>query len=310
MNSRTSKLILALARLLRRRMLLPGTSAMVLGAVLACGLASAATNDWNDPQEPFAVYGNTYYVGVHGLSSVLITSAAGHILIDGGSPESAKQIAEHIRQLGFKVEDIKYILNSHEHFDHAGGIAELQRLSGATVLSSVLGEQVLRTGLTSKGDPQYTDLPPSMPAIANTRSVRDGEVVKLGPLSVTAHYTPGHTQGGVSWTWKSDEGGKIVHMVYADSLNAMAAKPFRYSGSPSYPNARADVEHSIATVASLKCDILISAHPDASGLWARKAKQAERGDAAFIDTQACRDYAAKARALLQRTLAAEAAAGS
>jgi len=279
-------------------------------AALASGVAFAAGKDWNESQEPFAVYGNTWYVGVRGLSSVLITSPSGHILIDGGSPESPKQIVAHIRQLGFKVEDIKYILNSHVHYDHAGGIAELQRLSGATVLSSALGEPVLRTGLTGKSDPQYADLPPSMPAVANTRAVRDGEVVALGPLAVTAHYTPGHTPGGMSWTWRSSEAGKTVNLVYADSLNAIAAKPFRYSGSASYPNARADVERSIATVAALPCDILISAHPEGSGLWDRKARQLKIGNTAFIDTNACRAYAEKARALLESTLASEARAES
>jgi metallo-beta-lactamase class B len=282
-------------------------AALFLGGMLSAATLSASADDWNDPQEPFQIYGNTYYVGVHGLSSVLITSPAGNILLDGGSPKSPEQIAQHIRQLGFKVEDIKFILNSHEHFDHAGGIAELQRLSGATVLSSVLGEQVLRTGLTSKGDPQYTDQPPSMPAIANTRAVRDGETIKLGPLSVTAHYTPGHTQGGTSWTWRSTEDGRTVNIVYADSLNARASAPFRYSGTASYPNARADVERSIARIAKLKCDILISVHPEASSLWDRKAKLAELGDAAFIDTQACQEYAADARATLEKTLASEAA---
>jgi metallo-beta-lactamase class B len=280
---------------------------LVLPVILAAILPSApaAGADWNDPQEPFAVFGNTYYVGVRGLSSVLITSPAGHILIDGGSPKSPVQIAAHIRQLGFKVEDIKYILNSHEHFDHAGGIAELQRLSGATVLASVQGEQVLRTSLVSKGDPQFQHLTTPMSPVANTRAVGDGEVITLGPLSVKAHYTPGHTQGGTSWTWRSAEGGKTANLVYADSLNAIAAGTFRYSGDKAYPQARADLEKSIATVAAFDCDILISAHPEVSELWERKEKQAVSGNAAFIDTQACRNYAAKGRAKLERTLAAE-----
>ena len=281
------------------------TRSLILLALLAAQPATAA--DWNDPQEPFAVFGNTYYVGVRGLSSVLITSAKGHILIDGGSPKSPRQIVKHIRQLGFKVGDIKYILNSHEHFDHAGGIAELQRLSGATVLTSVAAEPVLRTGLTNKADPQYSGVPPTMAAIAKVRAVRDGEMLRLGPLTVTAHSTPGHTPGGMSWTWQSAEGGKTASMVYADSLNAIASGSFRYSGSASYPYARADMERSIAKIASLDCDILISAHPEGSDLWDRLAKQPALGNVAFIDTNACRAYAAKGRAKLESTLAAEAA---
>ena len=284
-------------------------STILRAALLAATLASipgAHAADWNTPQEPFRVYGNTWYVGPHGVSSMLITSPAGHILIDGGTPESPKQIAEHIRQLGFKVEDIRYILNSHEHFDHAGGIAQLQRMSGAVVLGSVRSEPVLRTGVTSKGDPQFeNDMPPMTPA-ANTRVVRDGETVKLGPLAVTAHYTPGHTQGGVSWTWREVEGGKPAAMVYADSLTALGAGSFRYGGSAVYPTARADMEKSIATIAGLECDILISTHPEASGLWERKEKQAAQGNRAFIDPQGCKAYAEKGRARLQQTLAEEA----
>lgn len=281
---------------------------LALCAILAASLPLAPTAgaDWNDPQEPFAVFGNTYYVGVRGLSSVLITSPAGHILIDGGSAGSPVQIARHIRQLGFKFEDIKYILNSHEHHDHAGGIAELQRLTGATVLASLKAAQVLRTGLADSGDPQFAELSP-FPPVANARAVADGEIVKLGPLSVTAHYTPGHTQGGVSWTWRSAEGGRTASVVYADSLNAISAGSFRYSGDKAYPNARADVEKSIATIAALDCDILVSAHPEASDLWTRQARQAATGNTAFIDPQACRVYAAKGQARLERTLAAEAA---
>lgn len=280
--------------------------------MLAAGLAllaamPAMAENWNDPQEPFAVFGDTYYVGTHGLSAVLITSPQGHILIDGGSPESAPMIARHIRQLGFKPEDIKFILNSHEHVDHAGGISALQKLSGAAVLASVQGEKVLRSGRPSKGDPQYGNLS-SMTPVANTRAVADGEVVRLGPLVVTAHYTPGHTQGGISWTWRSRENGSDAAMVYADSLNAMAAKPFRYSDSKVYPTALADIKKSIATVAALDCDILISAHPGASGLWERLAKQPTAGNAAFIDRQACRDYAQAGTERLKKTLAQEAAA--
>ncbi len=277
-----------------------------LPALFAAGAALAEPAHWNAPQEPFAVYGNTYYVGARGLSSVLITSPAGHVLIDGGSPRSPEQIARNIRQLGFRLEDVKLILGSHEHFDHAGGIAELQRLSGATVLASVAAAPVLRTGQPDKGDPQFADLPP-MAAAAKVRTVRDGETVRLGPLAITAHYTPGHTQGGTSWTWQSSEGGRMANMVYADSLNAIAAPPFRYSGDPAYPTARADVERSIARVAALPCDILVSAHPEAGGLWTRKARQSQHGNAAFIDPHACRAYADAGRARLAAQLAAEAA---
>lgn len=277
--------------------------ALAAAGLLTC-LPPAAANDWNTPQKPFALYGNTYYVGTHGLSAVLITSNEGHILIDGGSDKSPAQIVRNIRQLGFKVEDIRLILSSHEHIDHAGGIAELQRLSGAEVLAGSAAVPVLRSGQASKGDPQYTGLPPMAP-IQHVRGVANGHVVKLGPLAVTMHATPGHTQGGASWTWDAVEGGRTAHVVYADSLNAVAAGPFRYRGHASYPTARADLERSIATVAGLPCDVLVSAHPEGSDLWQRYTRRAARGNAAFIDTTACRTYADKARARLAAQLTKE-----
>ncbi len=272
-------------------------AALMLGSAATSAVAGPA--DWVAPQEPFALYGNTYYFGTHGISAVLITSPAGHILIDGGPPAAAGQIAAHIRTLGFKVEDIRYILNSHDHFDHAGGIAALQKMSGAAVLGSPDSVAVLKSGQPDKRDPQYPDLEP-MPPIVNTRAVRDGEVVKLGPLAVTAHFTPGHTPGSTSWTWQSAEGGKTMHMVYADSLTAIAADGRSFSRNAQYSNARADVERSIAKVEGLECDVLVSAHPDFSDVWERKESKT------FVDRDACRKYAAVARTWLAKTLAAEA----
>jgi metallo-beta-lactamase class B len=278
------------------------TAALVLAGAAASVPVRAA--DWYAPQAPFPVYGNTYYVGTHGISAVLITSPAGHILIDGGPPDAETQIADHVRQLGFKVEDIRYILSGHEHFDHAGDIAALQALSGAAVLGSPAAIEVLRTGQPDQRDAQYPNLRRLTPA-KRTRAVRDGEVVTLGPLAVTAHFTPGHTPGATSWTWQSSEGGKTMHMVYADSINAIAAKERSFSRNPLYPAARADVEQSIAKVEAMQCDVLVSAHPEGSGLWERLAQRATLGNAAFVDPTACRAYAAKARATLATTLADE-----
>jgi len=180
--------------------------ACAAAGLLAC-VPDASANDWNTPQEPFALYGNSYYVGTRGLSSVLITSPQGHILIDGGSLDSPVHIVRNIRRLGFKVEDIRIILNSHEHADHAGGIAELQRLSGAEVKASAAAAPVLRSGRPAKGDPQYDNLDDMQP-VAKVSIVRDGDTVALGPLRVTLHATPGHAPGGSTWTWTSSEGGK------------------------------------------------------------------------------------------------------
>ena len=276
---------------------------LALAMPFAC-LAPTHAADWDAPQDPFPLYGGSYYVGPQGVASVLITSKEGHILIDGGTPKSAAAIIDHVRALGFKPEDIKLILVSHEHVDHAGGVAQLQRVSGAAVLTSPAARAVLESGKPGRGDPQFGALP-EMEPVANVKTVRDGETVSLGPLAVTANYTPGHTQGGITWTWTAHEPAGAMNMVYADSLNAFGLNGFRYSGDARYPNAKADIERSIARVAALPCDILVSAHPEASGLFERHARQANEGSTAFIDRDACRRYADGARQRLEKTLVQE-----
>ena len=152
---------------------------------------------WNKTQQPFRIYGNTYYVGVHGLSSILITSDQGHVLIDGDLRESPAKIATSIAKLGFRIEDVKLILNSHVHHDHAGGIAKLQHLSGATVAASASSARVLMQGHSGPDDPLYGELR-SIPAVRDVKIVKDGETLHVGSLELTAHLTPGHTPGVVT----------------------------------------------------------------------------------------------------------------
>lgn len=260
---------------------------------------------WNIPQQPFRIYGNTYYVGTHGLSSVLITSSSGHVLIDGGLPESAAQIAANVRQLGFRVEDVKVLLNSHVHFDHAGGLAELQRSSGAKVFASRSSAAVLRTGNASRDDPQY-GLARPIAKLAKVGVVKDGDVVRAGPLKIRAHMTPGHTSGGTSWSWQSCEQDNCLNMVYADSLTAVSADEFMYTNSRAYPHALSDFDKSFATLAALACDVLLTPHPELSGLW-EKLEQREKVTTPnpLIDPNACKVYADAARAGLARRVARE-----
>jgi metallo-beta-lactamase class B len=291
-----------------------GMRAAAVVALLLYGTAQAATpstcancEEWNRSQQPFRVYGNTYYVGVHGLSSILITSDRGHVLIDGDLEDSAPKIAASIRALGFKVEDIKLILNSHVHYDHAGGIAELKRLSGAAVAASASSAKVLESGQPGSDDPQYGILP-TIPAVGSARVVKDGETLHVGRLALRAHMTPGHTPGGTTWTWKSCEDGRCVQMVYADSLTAVSAPGFQFAHSTTYPHALKDFEQSFATLNKLRCDVLLTPHPDVSDLWSRfEQNEHGGGAAAFIDPTACRRYVAHAREQLAKRVASETA---
>lgn len=260
---------------------------------------------WNQPQQPFRVFGNTYYVGPHGLSSLLIVSPSGHVLIDGALPESAPLILAHIKALGFRIEDVKLIVNSHVHFDHAGGLAELQRRSGARVVASPWSAAVLAKGGDGPGDPQRGELRPVAP-VAHVETLTDGESLHAGAITLTAHLTPGHTPGGTSWTWQSCADGRCLNMVYADSVTAISAKGFRFSASKAYPNAIADFEKSFAFLSSVPCDILVTTHPEGANLW-EKWEARERGVTPdpLIDPGACRGLADRARAQLERRLAEE-----
>jgi metallo-beta-lactamase class B len=305
---------------LRRLFLASLAFASIVYAPTACAPARhavAATTDaaplpsschdcpvWNAPQAPFRVYGNTYWVGPHGLGSILVTSPQGHVLIDGALPESAGEIMARIRELGFRVEDVKLILNSHVHYDHAGGIGAIQRASGAVVAASPRSAPVLERGRVGNDDPQY-GLQIPMAAVRNVRVIRDGETLRVGPLALTAHFTPGHTPGGTTWTWISCGGGRCLHMVYADSQTPVSADDFYFTHNATYLTAVADFRHSEAVLDSLPCDILMTTHPGVSNFWARVAAR-DSGDAsALIDPQACRRLAAASRTSLAQRIAKE-----
>ena len=297
------------------------TPAMTLTLLLALTLATqaaaslqpdppmtcASCDDWNQPQPPFRVFGNTYYVDTAGLSSILITSDAGHILLDGGLSQSAALIDASIRELGFRTEDVRIIAASHEHYDHVGGIAALQRVSGAEVVHSEAGARALRRGLPNDDDPQigFGRDANAFPAIDNVRAVQDGEVVRVGPIAVTAHYTPGHTPGSTSWSWQSCDGDRCVDIVYADSLNAISSDGFRFSGGPGVPGRSASFRASINRIGALPCDIVISVHPGFTNL-AGKLKQRLQNPASdpFID-RGCSAYAGDAGRRLDVRLAQE-----
>lgn len=258
--------------------------------------------EWNQPQKPFNLYGNTWYVGTGELSALLITSPKGHILLDGALPQSAPLIAKNIKALGFKMKDVKLILNSHEHFDHAGGIAALQRASGAPVVASAIGARVLRDGAIGKDDAQYDPTEdPRIDKVAKVRIVGEGETVTVGALAVTAHMTPGHAPGGTTWSWTACDRGRCLDIVYADSLGPVAVDGFRFSNAPALV---ATFRDSIAKVGALKCDVVVSTHPAATDTMEKLAARTATNNT-FIDPAGCRNYAADALKRLEERLASE-----
>lgn len=260
-----------------------------------------AAPGWSDPARPAHVFGNTWYVGTCGISSILITSPKGHMLIDGATKEAATSIAANVRALGFKIEDIKYILTSHEHLDHVGGVARLQKDSAASVIAREPAATTLERGSNDRDDPQYGVLG-DFPPISNVRRIRDGEMLTLGAVTITAHATPAHTIGSTSWTWESCESGNCRNMVYADSLTAVAADGFRFSDEQAHAGLIARLREAFRIVADLPCDILMTPHPAASDLLVRLGPGASK---ALIDPSACARYAANAAANLDARLARE-----
>jgi metallo-beta-lactamase class B len=260
--------------------------------------------EWNAEQAPVRIFGNAYYVGPHGLGAILITSPTGHILIDGGLMESAPAIVANIRSLRFLIEDVKIILNSHVHYDHAGGLAGLVRMSGAQVAASPKSALVLERGTVGPDDPQFGLAQPIAP-IAKVRVIVDGETIRVGPIAVTAHFTPGHTPGGTTWTWESCESTRCLGLVYADSQTPVSADGFRFSNSAPYPTALADFKRSAAVLDSLRCDILVTTHPGASSFWDRIDARKAGNDDALVNPQACREFATRARAQLAKRIAEE-----
>jgi metallo-beta-lactamase class B len=260
---------------------------------------------WNQPHAPFRIFGNTYYVGPAGLSSVLIASNAGLILVDGGLPQSAPRIDENIRALGFRTEDIRLIVNGHAHFDHAGGIAALQRFTAARVATSAAGVQALAAGKPTPDDPQHAIAHSEFPPVANLHAVADGEVVQVGDVGITAHLTPGHTPGSTTWTWRACEGSNCLAVVYADSLTAVSAPGFRFTDDSKHPSLAATLRASIAKVAVLPCDIMIGAHPSVGDLEGRLNRRVRGGPNTFVDPSACRTLAARMNAALDARIADE-----
>lgn len=252
---------------------------------------------WNVPHRPIHLYGSTYYVGTEGLGSILVASPDGHVLIDGGLPDSAPLILRNIQALGFRLSDVKIILNSHAHFDHSGGIAALQQATGARVLVSESSARVLTRGESGRNDPQHA-VALAMPPVASVEVVRAGDVVKLGTLALTMHPTGGHTPGGTTWSWRACEAERCLDFVYADSQTPISQDGFRFSDSRDYPTAVADFQRGHALLERIPCDVLVTPHPGASAFWDR-IKTAPEG---LIDGEACKRYAAVARAQLKSRL--------
>lgn len=264
------------------------------------GGVSAQRAEWNRPMEPFRIAGNAYYVGTEGLSAFLITDPRGHILIDGAMEESAGQIAANIRRLGFRVEDVRYLLVNHAHWDHSGGLAELKRLSGAKLLASAGDRPELESGQVS----YRPDVSPA-PPVKVDGLLRDGQTISLGGTRLVTHLTPGHTRGCTSWMLKTKEGKRKLDILFACSLT-VAGQPLVNGGS--YPNAAADFRATFAKLRRLRADVFLNFHPGFFDLETKRRRQLAGDSAAFVDPKELARQVERAEAAFETELARQGAA--
>src|SRR5688572_1142345 len=239
---------------------------------------------WNAPFKPFHLIGNIHYVGASGISSFLITTPEGHILLDTGFETTVPRIRDSVMKLGFRLTDIKIILNSHAHTDHAGGHALMQELTGARILMSEADAALLASGGTNDFTPYSKEMMGYRPAKAD-RILRDGDKVTLGGVTLTCHLTPGHTKGCTTWTMDVVEDGKTQHVVFFGSTSILSGVPL--VNNAQYPSIADDFTASYRKLKTLPCDVFLAPHGSFFSLH-EKAAQFERGTTLnpFIDPTA------------------------
>jgi metallo-beta-lactamase class B len=249
-------------------------------------------NGWVEPAEPVKIAGPIYFVGTRGLGAYLITTPAGHILLDGGMPSSAKDIEASIRKLGFKPEDIRILLITHAHVDHVGTTAYFKRMSDAQVAVMARDVDNLRSG--GKTDPAYATMPAFyFPPVKADRVLKDGDTVTLGNVTLTARLTAGHTPGCTTWITSVVDGGTHYSVAFPGSSHVNPG--MQLVANPSYQGIADDFRKTFAVLASVKPDIWLGAHTEAFNFDEKRARVSE-GAAAWVDPVGYRTYVAKEQA--------------
>jgi metallo-beta-lactamase class B len=284
----------------RWRGLLP--AALVMMAVCGFGQsrnAVPAKSRDNAPVKPFRVIGNIYYVGLVDVSSFLITTPEGDILLDSTYENTAPAVRNSIEQLGFHMRDIKVLLNTHAHSDHIGGHKLMKELTGAQVVMSELDAPALADGGLSAFDNK--DGKQRFQPLKADRIIREGEEVSLGGTTLVARLTPGHTKGCTSWMTVAEEGGQKYNVGFVCSLPGPSLMAFR--NSPKYPAVIEDSLKSFAIAKSLQVDVFLGSHASQFGL-AEKIKRMSEGAQPnpFIDPQGFRAYVEKSESVFREAL--------
>jgi metallo-beta-lactamase class B len=261
-------------------------------------------NSLKTPLPPHHIIGNIYYVGPAGVSSWLVTTPEGHILIDSTFEDCVPQICANIEKLGFRVGDIKLLLSSHAHVDHVGGHAAMKQRTGAQIVTSAADAHLMETGGADDFSPFPKDLLAYTPVKAD-RIVKDGETVSLGGVTLTMHLTPGHTKGATTWTMPLEDGGHTYQVLFLSSLSI--AEPTSLLNNTNYPAIADDYAATFKKLKTLPCDIFLAPHADQFGL-AEKLKRLDQGANPFIDPDSWKKFLVNAEKGYLKQIEAEKAA--
>jgi metallo-beta-lactamase class B len=276
---------------------------LLASAVVMAAAPAHAQANWNKPTGPFHVIDNVWYVGTEGLSAFLFTTPEGHILLDGATPQGAPIIEANIAKLGFKLSDVKVLLNSHAHFDHSGGLAQLKQDTGAK-LQAMEGDVSALEGGFYLGSEDVKTM--AAPPVKVDRVLKDGDVVTLGGFSLTAHLTAGHSRGCTSWGATLDDGGKAYEALVFCSATVAANRitpPLQYAGIVE------DYRSTFAKTKAMKVDIPLAPHPEFFQLLQKSGKATAGAANPFIDPGAFQVLIAKLEGDFERTLKERTAKG-
>ena len=265
-------------------------------------LLATMTVAWNKPTEPFKIIDNVYYVGTNGLASYLITSPQGHILVDTVMPEATSQIKANIEKLGFKVTDIKYLVNTHAHIDHTGGLAEMKQASGAQMIAGEADKPLLEGGYYPGAQ---EDAALAFPPVKVDRTVREGDTVTIADVTLTARETPGHSPGCTSWEFSVKDGDATRSaLIFCSGTVALN----RLVTNPTYPGIVTDYKKTFARAQDMKPDVLLAPHPEMYKMAEKRTKLAEGGPNPFVNPGEFNAYAATLEKAFEEGLAKQTAA--
>ena len=277
---------------------------ILLSTTVVCAQNNSFPKEWSEPFPAHRMIGNVYYVGSRGLASYLITTPAGHILINSNLESSVPMIRESIEKLGFKFSDVKILLISHAHFDHDAGSAEIKRLTGARYMVMAGDVDVVESG--GKSDFQYGRSPEDLyPATKVDRVLHDGDEVRLGDVVLTAHLTAGHTKGCTTWTMKVRDGGKTYDVVIIGSPNVNPG--YKLLNNKAYPQIASDYEHEFQVLKALPCDVFLGAHGSYFDMESKFARLKAGSASPYIDPAGYKAYVTEREQAFRAKLAEQTA---